>query len=246
MMEWLADETPFLLFGRAHLAALALTCAGAIAVAWAGRRLRGRPEQRWLSRAMALLIVVCQGGMQLETMLPGNFQWRGSLPLQLCDVAWIIAVYALWTHRIVPFGLVYYWGLSATVLAMITPDLRSGFPHFHFWMFYFGHAAVVAASVYLCWGVGLRPTWRLYRLTCLVTAGFATALYFLNGALETNYMYLNEKPLPGTMLDFFGPYPFHIVVCTLIALVSWALLTWPWDRGERRADSAAGGYCSLH
>jgi len=228
-MEWLSADTPFVLFGPAHWGALLASALVAIGAAWAGRRLRRQTGQRWLSRGMALVILVCQGGMQLETMLPDNFHLAGSLPLQLCDLAWIVAVYALWTHRPIPFALVYYWGLSATVLAMLTPDLHHGFPHFHFWMFYFGHAAVVAAAVYLCWGVGLRPTWRLYALTCLTTTSFAAGLYGLNRLLGANYMYLNEKPRPGTMLDFFGPYPMHIFVAALIAIVSWALLTWPWQ-----------------
>jgi hypothetical integral membrane protein (TIGR02206 family) len=233
-MSWLWTDTPFVLFGPAHLIALALIAAAAILLAWCGRRLRGRPGQKWISRALALTILVCLGGMQTVMLLPEHFEVGKSLPLQICDIAGIIAIYALWTERRWAFGLVYYWGLSATLLAMVTPDLRHGFPHFSFLLFYVGHGAVVVAAIYLCWGVGLRPDWRLYRMTVVVTIAYAIGIFVVNTILDTNFFCINRKPPPGTMLDYFGPYPMHIAVCTLIALSAWAALTWPWQLLARR------------
>jgi uncharacterized membrane protein YwaF len=53
-------------------------------------------------------------------------------------------------------------------------------------------------------------------------------VYVLNSLLGVNYVYLNDKPAPGTMFDHFGPYPMHVLLSALIALTSWAALTWPW------------------
>ena len=203
---------------------------------WVGACAGGLLERR-LSRTLALVILAVQGSMQIECMLPARFALDGSLPLQLCDVAWMVAVYGLWTHRRWAFGIVYYWGLTATLLAMLTPDLHQGFPHFEFLMFYFGHASVIVAAVYLCWGVGLRPSWGLYRRTCLATLAYAAVIFLINALLGANYVYLNRSADPGTLFDYFGPYPMHVVISTLIALASWAVLTWPW---ERPAELAAG------
>lgn len=228
-MPWLWTDTPFVRFGPAHLAAVGLAAMAAILLAWLGHALRGRPAQARLSRALALAIFICVGGMQVVMLLPAHFEVGRSLPLQICDIAWMIAIYALWTNRRWAFGLVYYWGLTATVLAMATPDLQQGFPHFHFLLFYLGHGAVVVAAVYLCWGVGLRPDWRLYRLAVVVTIAYTVAIFFVNERLGTNYFCANRKPPPGTMLDFFGPHPIYILVSALIALTGWAALTWPWQ-----------------
>jgi len=228
-MPWLWTDTPFVLFGPAHLVALALTAAAAILLACCGHRLRGRPGQVWISRALALTILVCLGGMQVVMLLPAHFEVGRSLPLQICDIAGMIAIYALWTERRWAFGLVYYWGLSATLLAMVTPDLNHGFPHFAFLLFYFGHGAVVVAAIYLCWGIGLRPDWRLYRLAVVVTIAYAIGIFVVNAILDTNFFCINRKPPPGTMLDYFGPYPMHILVSASIALSAWAALTWPWQ-----------------
>jgi hypothetical integral membrane protein (TIGR02206 family) len=228
-MPWLWTDTPFVIFGPAHLAALGLTAVATILLAWLGHSLRGRPGEMWLSRALALTIFICAAGMQAVMLLPAHFIVGRSLPLQICDIAWMIAIYALWTKRRWAFGLVYYWGLTATVLAMTTPDLKEGFPHFYFLIFYLGHGAVVVAAVYLCWGVGLRPDWRLYRMAVVVTIAYAIGIFIVNEILGTNYFCINRKPPPGTMLDYFGPYPMHILVSALIALTAWAALTWPWQ-----------------
>ncbi len=160
---------------------------------------------------------------------PGMFVLRRSLPLQICDIGWMIGVYALWTKRRWAAATVYYWGLTATALAMLTPELPEAFPSFWFLMFFFGHAALVVMAVYLVWGVGLRPTWRLYRQTVMFTIGYALFVYGVNAVMGTNYFCVSRKPPPGTMLDYFGPYPMHVFVSAGIAIVAWAMLTWPWQ-----------------
>jgi hypothetical integral membrane protein (TIGR02206 family) len=235
-MTSLWTDTPFVAFGPAHLIALAMTAAIAIFLAWLGRAFRGGPTQKWLSRTLAIVMLICVVSVESTLLLPQHFDVGRSLPLQICDLAWIIAVYALWTLRRWAFALVYYWGLSATVLAMATPDLKFGFPHFYFISFFLGHGSVVVAAVYLCWGVGLRPDWRLYRLTVVVTIAYTLAMYVVNEILGTNYFCANRKPPPGTMLDYFGPYPLYILVSALIALTAWAALTWPWQWLAKRKN----------
>ncbi|HEY1786175.1 MAG TPA: TIGR02206 family membrane protein [Pirellulales bacterium] len=247
-MPWLWTDKPFVLFGPAHLAAIGLSAAAGILLALAARALRGRtvrgqPAQQLLSRSLAVIMLIVVGAAQAIMLLPEHFVVGRSLPLQICDLAWMVAIYALWTNRRLAFAVVYYWGLTATVLAMLTPDLKQGFPHFYFLLFYLGHGSVVAAAIYLCWGVGLRPDWRLYRFTALVTIVYAVCIYFVNDLLGTDYFCVNRKPAPGTMLDYFGPYPMYILVSALIALSAWAALTWPWQllaarRGKIRRSVA--------
>jgi hypothetical integral membrane protein (TIGR02206 family) len=229
-LNWLWRETPFVLFGPAHLAALALCGVSAVGLACLGRRSRGLRRQLGTSRVLAALILLTQVPLQLESALPRNWDLRYSLPLHVCDVAWMIAVYALWTHRSWAFGLVYYWGLTMTFLAMLTPELRMGFPHFYFLMFYSAHGVVVVSAAYLAWGVGLRPTWRLYRMTLAVTAAYSAVLHLFNRLAGTNYMFLNGKPDNPTLLDYMGPYPVYLLIAVALAFLVWAAMTWPWCR----------------
>lgn len=228
-MDWLWRETPFVIFGTAHLVSLAVCVVLAVGLAWQGRRMRGLPSEVRVSRCLAVAILVTQAVMQMmESMLPDNWVLKDSLPLHLCDVAWMMAAYALWTHRRWAFGLVYYWGLTMTFVAMLTPELRMGFPHFYFIMFYSAHGVVVIAAAYLAWGVGLRPDWRMYRTTLACTAVYAGVLYLFNSLAATNYMFLNGKPESKTALDYLGPYPVYILVVAALAFLIWGAMTWPW------------------
>ena len=81
-----------------------------------------------------------------------------SVPLQLCDVAELMAAYALWSQRHWAFVLTYYWGLVLSSQALITPDIGTpeegapDFPHHLFITFFTLHVLVVWAAIYLTWG----------------------------------------------------------------------------------------------
>ena len=47
----------------------------------------------------AVLIPCFTIPLQVIDFLPGSYDLQTTLPLQLCDLAWIAAVVALWTHR---------------------------------------------------------------------------------------------------------------------------------------------------
>src|ERR1700687_4832787 len=60
-----------------------------------------------------------------------------------------------WRHRLA-YELAYFWGLSGTLQALVTPDLAEDFPSLHFITFQILHAGVVVAVLYLTLGLGMR------------------------------------------------------------------------------------------
>jgi len=50
------------------------------------------------------------------------------LPLQLCDWAMAVIIVALWTGNRRWLEVAYFWGIGGTLQAIITPNLRYGFP----------------------------------------------------------------------------------------------------------------------
>ncbi len=56
------------------------------------------------------------------------FSARHSLPLQICDLAWIFVAWALLTAHPLPLALTYYWGLTLSVQALVQPTLTEPFP----------------------------------------------------------------------------------------------------------------------
>ena len=224
----------FQAFTGEHFVLLALFVLGAIGIVLLGRRQRGTAAARRFSRVLAVAGAgfACAG--QIFQLTPGDFDIDTSLPLQLCDFAWVTAVWALWTHQRLPTALTYYWGLTLTVQAILTPALAQAFPHPRYVAFWCLHFLVVWAALYLTLGLGIGPTWRDYRITVALTVVWAVVVYVFNVAVDVNYGYLVEKPGSASLLDAFGPWPVYVLVSLGILLAAWALMTWPWVAHVRR------------
>jgi hypothetical integral membrane protein (TIGR02206 family) len=219
-------------FGTTHLVMLALFVAGIGPVIALGRRHRHSPSST-VSRVFAVLIPCFTLPMQLVDFLPGQFSFGSTLPLQLCDFAWIAATIALWTRHRFFVALTYFWGLVLTTQALVTPWLTADFPSPKFLGFWGMHLLIVWAAIYLVWGLGLSPRWRDYATTVATTAAWAVGVYLFNVVAGTNYGFLNAKPSSGSVLDYLGPWPTYVVAEVVIVAAVWALMTWPWVRGPR-------------
>jgi hypothetical integral membrane protein (TIGR02206 family) len=218
----------FATFSGEHLLLLGLFLAGAVAVVLVGRRQRETPGVQRFSRVYAVVLPCVTVPSQVFQLTPGDFQLGSSLPLQLCDLAWVAAVWALWTHDRVPVALTYFWGLTLTVQGIITPSLSQAFPHPRYLAFWAMHFLVVWAALYLTLGLGLGPRWREYRVTVAVTLVWAVVVFAINSVIDVNYGYLNAKPGSASLLDLLGPWPAYVLAGLAILLAGWALMTWPW------------------
>ena len=232
----LAQQPVFVPYGGTHWAVLALGAGGAVFLIALGRRHRGRDTARVVSRGFAVVLVAFQLPFQVRALTPAQWDLYESLPFQLSDLAWIVAAYALWSHRWWAFALTYYWGLTLTPQAMFTPALDApDFPHVAFVEFWGHHLFVAWAALYLTWGVGLRPTWRSVRVTLAVTLAWAVCAQTFNAATGANYGFLDRKPANPSLLDVMGPWPSYIAVEFVAVVIGWALITWPWVSSRRRA-----------
>jgi len=219
-------------FGTSHLVMLVVFILGIWPVVVLGRRVRGTSQELRVSRVYAGLIPCFTIPLQVIDFLPGNYDLQTTLPLQLCDFAWIAAVVALWTHRPTPVALTYYWGLALTTQALITPALNLDFPDPKFIAYWGMHLLIVWAAVFLTWGLGLHPTWRDYGRTVAITSAWAVTVFCFNVVVGTNYGFLNHKPATS-ILDLLGPWPLYVVVEIALVAGIWALMTWPWERSRQ-------------
>jgi hypothetical integral membrane protein (TIGR02206 family) len=230
-MEPLLVERPFVPYRPSHWGAIGVLIAVAAALIVLGRRLRGTPAaQRWFSRAFALIFAAFFVPAEIYGMLATQ-EIKDSLPLQLCDLAGMAAVWALWSHSPRASALTYFWGLTLTSQAFISPNLIGpDFPSLQFLSFFALHSMVVWAAIYLTWGVGLRPDWRSYRIAVGTTFSWGVVMFAFNSVAGTNYGFLNTKPAVGSLLNMLGPWPWYLLSEVVLGAAVWALITWPWVR----------------
>lgn len=216
---------PFVAYGPSHMAAIAVLMGGIVAFLAFGRW-----AQRRFDRVFAVAIVVIAVPVQILQFTPTEWDLQTSLPLQLCDWAWLVAAIALWTRSRLAATITYLWGLTLTTQAVVTPALTTPFPGLRWWMFWALHLLVVWAAVHVVWGMKLLPTWTTYAQSVLITLTWLFVTFRFNVLVGTNYGYLNAKPARASALDLLGPWPVYVLAEILIVVAAWALFTWPWTR----------------
>lgn len=230
------DGRDFTAYGASHLGAVLVLALGIVVLLVLGRLMRDPNDL--IGKALAIFLVLAVLPFQLLYFTPDRWNPERTLPVQLCDVAAVVAVVALWTHRRWAVALTYYWGITLTTQAVITPDLSTDFPDPIFLLFWVMHIGTVWAAVHLTWTRGIHPDWRRYGLAIAVTAVWAVSVFCLNLAIGSNYGYLNAKPGAASALDLLGPWPWYVVAEVVLISAVWALMTWPWGRSPDRSPEA--------
>lgn len=231
----------FQAFGTIHLATLAAIAGISLALPLAVNRLRSPPAAVRAGMALGGLILACKLG-ELAWYVSQGIPWRWLLPFHLCDLAAFAAAAALLCRRPGIHEAAYYWGMAGTVQALLTPDLRSGFPSPDYWLFFVPHGLVIAGVCFATGALGMRPGPGSVGRAMLYTALACLPAGLANWRLGTNYMYLRAKPEAASLLDFMGPWPWYILV---LVPVAWAFLElwylpFRWlDRGYRSAAGIA-------
>jgi len=205
-----------------HLAAVGATALGAASLV-AGARRRGGdwPGAR---RALAALLLAGFAGEQLAYALRGDWSAEVNLPFQLTDAVTLVSIAALWRPAPLLCELAYFWALSASLQAVVTPDLGAGFPDVLYFTYFATHAGAIWAACLLAFGEARVPrpgaVWRVYA----ITAGFAACAALATIATGGNYMFLRRKPARDSLLDAMGPWPVYIVTAAALALALFAAL----------------------
>jgi hypothetical integral membrane protein (TIGR02206 family) len=215
-----------------HVAALAAMAAVATLSIWAARARPG-PWIVLFARTLAVVMLAAYVAEQVAIVERGTWSLERSLPLQLTDAVTIVAAVALWNPRPLLFELAYFWGLTASLGAVLTPDLDSAFPSLFFFTYFATHCGAVVAAVFLAWGARLTPRRGAVERVFVATAAFAAVAGLADLLTGGNYMFLREKPETASLLDLLGPWPWYILTAAGLAIAMFAALDLPF-RGRRR------------
>lgn len=234
-------------FSDAHLAALGVLALATGLSVWAARR---HPD-RWTApaaRILALLILAGWAGEYLADLVLGTWTLRYDLPLQLTDAISLVSILALLTRRMLLVELTYFWAMTATLQAILTPDLSMSFPSVYYFTYFSYHIGAIAAACFLVFGCQLYPrpgaVWRVYAATFGVTLIAALGDILTGG----NYMYLREKPVHNSLLNVMGRWPWYILSTAALGLAlmlvvklltDWARRRDPAYQGATRGDERA-------
>lgn len=204
-------------WGVDHLTAIAVMVAGAAGLVLIAQK--PQPGDQRVRRVAAVLLLVNESAAWGFAFLTGHPR----VPLQLCDLALLLTVVALWRPGPKVSQLAYYWVMAGSIQAILTPDLRRGFPDYWWIKFFITHIGSVWGVVYLVAAGHVRLSRASLWQAWLATNVYAVFAGLINWRWGTNYGYLAHKPSQPSLLDFFGPWPWYIMVLEVLALGSFTL-----------------------
>ena len=151
------------------------------------------------------------------------------LPLHMCNLTLIIAILTMLTKSQKLFQLTYFWCLGA-LFAVITPDIKYSFPHPLTLSFYITHFYLLFAAIYGILFFNFKPTFKGWINSFITLNIFAFIIFFINKKLGTNYLYVNRIPNFSSPLDYFGQWPYYIIVVEVIYLILTYGIYYPFRR----------------
>jgi len=223
---------PFHPFTGEHYAALIVGFAAMGGFLMAGKK--GGASQR---RATALLALINFSVYPLSlaawSSVADPKSIENYLPLHMCDIAAMTAGIALVTRRPLFCTITYFWGLAATVQALITPALTLGYPSAPYFMFFVHHFVVVIAALYIPIVQGWRPKSPLWRSPIEAFGVSVIYLFFVlvvNHLTGSNFAFVSRPPDTATLINHLGPWPWYIFSLLGLALVLYSALVLPFIR----------------
>jgi hypothetical integral membrane protein (TIGR02206 family) len=151
---------------------------------------------------------------------------RGRLPLHLCT----LSIYLCFFHSLRPSKtlgqFLYALSLPGAIAALLFPDWAD-YPAWHFVTVssFLLHFLMVLYPLMQVISGEIKPDAKQLPRVLLMMLCLAVLVYFLNLALDTNYMFLNY-PLEGTPLMLFASLgrPGYLVVYPVLIALVWLFL----------------------
>ena len=197
-------EHPFQPYGLPHLTVIFLTIVLPFALAAVVRRTKSPSVERAIVALISAILVLNYVAFLIFVRSHGVVDWREMLPLQMCDWAMVVVIVAMWTGNQRWFEVAYFWGIGGTLQAVLTPNLRFGFPDWRFVSFFTSHCGIIIGVVFLM----LTRRYRPYPMS-IVRVFLWSEFYFVVTLIADeltgfNYGFLLHKPEAFSILSLLS------------------------------------------
>ena len=222
------DGTPFQLFGKEHLVALAIIVLFCFSYFYF-RTIWSEKDRKIVRWVFAIAIVVNETALHIWSAYWGIWNIQTMLPLHMCSVIIWASAYMLVTKNYTIYELVYFVGLGGAMQAVLTPADAAAynFPHFRIMQTFIAHGLLINIAIYMTVVEGFRPTLQSLKRVFIWTNVYMVIIFFVNLAIGSNYLYIAHKPSFPTLIDLLAPWPWYIIELEAIGFAIFFVLYIP-------------------
>ncbi len=184
------------------------------------------------------VLLACFVWRYLWRLQVGVWTIQGDLPLHICSAMVLVTVWGLWTRATWAMRLMYFFGIAGSMQGVLTPQAQFGTLHFAFFETVFTHGLLVISGMWVVLIEEYRPQAVDAVKAFMALNVYAALIYFVNMGLGANYLWLMDKPITGSLLDFFPGWPWYILMMDAGAIISFVVLLLPFSaRGQNLSET---------
>ena len=135
------------------------------------------------------------------------------------------------------FEILVFWIIAGTIQGVITPDIAIGFPDFDYFRYWVVHLGLLLIIFYATVVFKMRPRFKSVFKSILALQVYVAMMVATNIILDANYFYLNEKPQSASLLDYFGEWPYYILVTQLILIPYFLIIYLPFYLVNKKSST---------
>lgn len=217
---------PFYFLGIAHMIALlSILAFNLYLLRYKAKDEAARSKVRWM---MAIILWGNELGWHFWNVYTGQWTIQTMIPLHVCSLLVWLGGVMLVTKNYTIYEFAYFMGIGGALQALLTPDLGIyGFPHYRFFQTFISHGLIVTSALYMTTVEGYRPTWRSIGRVFVGMNIYMLFVFFINQAINSNYMFIAHKPETASLLDVLPEWPWYIIYLELIGLLTCLILYIP-------------------
>ena len=147
-----------------------------------------------------------------------TWSFHDNLPLHLCRVSFLICIVVLIKKKQWMYEWVLFLAIPSGIHAILTPEMTKGVSAWFYFDFYFIHSSLILVPLYLTLIKGMRPRINSWWRTVLRLQILVVIVFPLNFLIDSNYMYLREKPLANNPF-LIGDWPIYIIFLEIVMII---------------------------
>ena len=238
-------EQEFALFTFAHFAPVLLMIGVILVISRKGAAIRDSGYEEKLRYFLAFALIISD--MAYYWRLAGA-PWLAvgpaeNLPLGVCGWAAIFCSFMLAGKNQTLFDLSYFWLLSGSLFALITPTplTYTGPSRFRYYQFWAEHSLGYISIFYMIFVHGMRPTVRSAVKSWCVLVAMSFLAYWVNTMIPgANYLYLARPESAPSVLDILPPnFALRLLVMASAVTLLFFLSYLPWLIKDRKAKKTS-------
>lgn len=245
-------EPEFALFTPAHFAPIVLLACALFLLYRNRQNLKNFHHETNLRYILAFILIMCDMSYYWR-LAAGPWLSAGaveSLPIGVCGWSVIFCSFMLVGKSQRLFDIAYFWLLTGSLFALITPTPLTycGPTRFRYYQFWLEHTLGYVAIFYMIFVHGMRPNRRsIVRSYCALLAMAVLAAWVNHLLPGANYLYMARPESAPSVLDILPPnYALRVAIIVLVITAMFGLAYLPWYLMDRKkaGENRASGNCS--